>query len=130
MSDNPMTATPRPQPNTLTRWHCERCNRSGQVAHDAHEGVWQVYTQVMDAHHAATMGGCEERYYIRVEVMTADALRAEYRSLREYGVRNESDAALWMHVHSELSRLGYTLTPDETDWLPPNAARPPTAEEE
>lgn len=68
-----MVNAARPQPDDLRLgyWYCERCKRSGQVAHDAHAGVWEVYTHVMDAHHAATMGGCEERYYIRVEVLNA-----------------------------------------------------------
>lgn len=52
--------------DTITYWHCERCDQRGAVSHDAHEGVWQVYTQVVDAHHAKAAGGCLDVNYVRV----------------------------------------------------------------
>jgi hypothetical protein len=33
-------------------------------------------------------------------------------------VTTKDEAIDWLHVHSELNRLGYTLTADETDWQP------------
>jgi hypothetical protein len=48
----------------------------------------------------------------------ADSLRTRYRCLSMYGVTTDIEAADWLHVHSELDRLGYTLTADETDWQP------------
>jgi hypothetical protein len=52
--------------DTTTYWYCERCGHDGQVSHDAHEGVWQVYTQVVDAHHDSAEGACLDVNYVRV----------------------------------------------------------------
>jgi len=51
-----------------------------------------------------------------------DALRAEYRRLMRMAARetfDKDEAIELVHVCLELGKLGYTLTPDESDWLPP-----------
>lgn len=38
---------------TVTHWYCERCQRSGDVTHAPDAGVFEVFVDVIDAHHKA-----------------------------------------------------------------------------
>jgi hypothetical protein len=69
--------------HSITYWHCERCDKSGAIEHDAHADVWTVYTLLMDAHYAAH-SDCEETYYIRVskEPITLAATATEHGAPR------------------------------------------------
>lgn len=49
--------------HAITHWYCERCQRSGQVEHAPDAGVWQVFVQIIDAHHKAFL--CIDPNYIR-----------------------------------------------------------------
>lgn len=57
---------------TITYWHCDTCEQSGQVQHDKHDEVWEVYAKLVSDH--ATSPECEGgRYQIRVSLKPIDS---------------------------------------------------------
>lgn len=52
----------------MTKWHCESCDTRGFINHDAHAGVFDVYTRITEAHRVASPK-CEHGDKIIIEVI-------------------------------------------------------------